>query len=119
MTTAATVKPEQLIDLDKAIVVRSQDGSEVRRIKTKLKLTIADGSLVKIIKARPASGRWPAVPATVIPTASAYMKLASTCGVCLKHPDTVTVNGVQQPNGYCSPDGTYYFRMPLIFLFGN
>jgi hypothetical protein len=106
----AVVKKQQVINLDKAIVVRSQDGSEIRRMKTLMKLNVADGSLVKIMDAKKGYGDYPDRPATLIPTANAYMQMASKCGISVRHPDTVIVGGIEQPNGYCSPDGTYYFR---------
>jgi hypothetical protein len=98
------------VDMNKSIIVRSADGSEIRRIISKMGLSVQEGTLVKIMNAKKAWGDRPAQPATLIPTATAYMSMAAKCGVCLDHPDSVIVNGVQQPNGYRSPEGTYYFR---------
>lgn len=106
MATATTTR----VNLDKAIIVRSKDGSEIRRIKTAMKLSVRDGSLVKILPARKAWKDRPAEPATFIPTATAYMGMAAKCGLALRHPDKVTVGGIEQPNGYCDDQGTYYFR---------
>lgn len=118
MTTEAKaiVARTTTINLDKAIIVKSADGSEVRRIKRLMKLSVAEDTLVKIL---PAKKGWhnrktnediPDKPATLIPTANAYMQLGATCGLCLNHPDTVIVDGKEQPNGFKDLNGTYYFR---------
>jgi len=100
---------EALVNLDRAIVVRGS-GNEIRRIKSFMRLCEEDGTMVRIIPGRPARGRWPATPPTYIPTANGYMNMAAKCGVVVHHPDTVIVDGVEQPNGYKGKDGTYYFR---------
>ena len=99
----------ETIDLDRAIVVRNPKG-EIRRLKTRMNLNVDDGTLVKIINAKKAYGQKPAVPAVLIPTATAYMGMAARSGLLLKHPDSVIVGGVEQPNGFQDSQGTYYFR---------
>lgn len=118
--SAAVIPRQQTIDMNKAIVVRSADGTEIRRMITKMKLCTSDGTLVKIMDGKKGysfndrdTGEKVTIPdrgPTLIPSATAYMTLASKCGVSIEHPDTVIVGGTEQPNGYCSPEGTYYFR---------
>lgn len=100
----------ETVDRDKAIIVRNADGSKIRRIKTKIKLSVEDGTLVKIINAKKGWKDNPPQPPVLIPTANGYMQEAAHCGVCLNHPDSVVVDGKEQPNGYRDKDGTYYFR---------
>jgi hypothetical protein len=99
-----------IINKDQAIVVRSSDGSKIRRIKTRRQLSVEDGTLVKIINAKKAWKDKPAQPPVLIPTANGYMQLAAGSGVSLEHPDTVIVDGKEQPNGFKDSTGTYYFR---------
>jgi hypothetical protein len=107
-TTALVRNPT--VNLDKAIMIKSKDGTEVIRIKTFMKLSTTDGTLVKIMDGKKAYGDYPARLPTLIPSATAYMAMAARCGVNINHPDTVIVDGVEQPNGYRSKEGTYYFR---------
>lgn len=99
-----------IINKDQAIVVRSSDGSKIRRIKTRRRLSVEDGTMVKIINAKKAWKDRPAQPPVLIPTANGYMQLAAGSGVSLEHPNTVIVDGKEQPNGYKDSTGTYYFR---------
>jgi len=112
MTEQKTAEQKQntTVNLDKAIIVRSKDGSEIRRIKTQMKMSVRDGSLVKILPAKKAWKDRPAEHATFIPTANCFMAMAAKCGLAIRHPDKVTVGGIEQPNGYCDDRGTYYFR---------
>jgi len=110
MGTEQAQPKTSIINKDQAIIVRSSDGSEIRRIKTKRRLSVEDGTLVKIINAKKGWKDQPPQPPVLIPTANGYMQLAAGCGVALNHPDTVVVDGKEQPNGYKDDRGTYYFR---------
>ena len=100
----------ETVNKDTAIIVRNKEGSKIRRIKTQRRLSVEEGTLVKIINAKKAWGKKSATPAVLIPTANGYMQLAANCGIALNHPDTVIVDGVEQPNGFKDKTGTYYFR---------
>ena len=110
MTGKAQPPKTAIIDKDHAIIVRSSDGSKIRRIKTRRRLSVEEGTLVKIINAKKAWKNRPAQPPVLIPTANGFMQLASGSGLCLNHPDSVVVDGKEQPNGYRDANGTYYFR---------
>jgi len=99
-----------VIDINKAIVVRSSDGSKIRRIKTQRRLSVEDTTLVKVIKAKKAWKGKEATSAVIVPSANGFMQLAGDCGIALNHPDAVIVDGVEQPNGFRDKTGTYYFR---------
>jgi hypothetical protein len=108
--TKAVAKRNTTVDLDKAVIIHGKDGQEVRRIKTFLNLSVEEGTLVKIQNAKKAWGDQPAQPPMLIPTATAWMKIAAQSGLALRHPETVVVGGKEMPNGFCDENGTYYYR---------
>jgi len=91
-----------------AIAIMSKDGSVIRQIKTAVKLSVDDGTLVKMPGMNvEKNGQWVQL---YIPSASGFMQQAQHCGLILDHPETVIVNDRAQPNGFQDDKGRIYFR---------
>lgn len=101
-------RTKETADLDRAIVVRSKSG-EIRRIKSTVRLSTQDGSMVQVIKARKAWKNSPAQDPVYIPSAAGYKAISAKVGLAFDYPKTIIVDGKEQPNGYKDDDGTYYF----------
>jgi hypothetical protein len=89
-----------------AIVVKQENG-EVVRITRNVKLSIEDGTLVKLPMNEKVDGQWLPI---VIPSAKGYMTMAGDAGIVVHHPDTVVIDGREMPNGATDSMGRAYFR---------
>jgi hypothetical protein len=104
MSNETTALRKKTVNLDQAILVTTPNGAQVKRIITTMTLSADADTLVKIM------GGYGNVPAVYILTANAFMQVGARCGVVLNHPDSVIVDGREQPNGFRDTQGTYYFR---------
>jgi len=109
MSTQVPAKKQEVVDLNKALIVRSPDGSVIRRIKQKQRLSEADGTMALIIKPKKAWKDRPAQAAVYIPTATGFKALSAKVGLAFDYPKTIIVDGQEQPNGYKDKEGTYYY----------
>lgn len=90
-----TITKVEVMRPDDAIVVRSKDGKSIARIKTRVSLSVKEGTLVKLFGSGDAT--------TFVVTHPGFVKLAAACNVAVLHPPTITVNGEAQPNPYRDP----------------
>ena len=99
MSTAAVTKVSkvEILRPDDAIVVRGKDKKSIRRIKTNVSLSVDEGTLVKLF------GR-EGDNATYVITYPGFLKISQACNVAVLHPQTIIVNGREQPNPYQDPE---------------
>jgi hypothetical protein len=107
---AKTIEKVNADSINTAIVVRTESGV-VTRITRKLKLSIEDGTLVKMpMSEKTPEGKYLPI---VIPSAKGYIQMAGDSGMRVFHPNTVVVGDKEQPNGY-EDNGRIYFRSAAI-----
>jgi len=109
-----TEKPRQeLVSMEDVSLIRTREGNEVRMMKSRARLSVDDGTLVKLPMSENLGTRnspdWRNV---FIPSAKGFGKLAADCGIICQPADTVVANGTEQPNGYQDPEtGVIYYRV--------
>jgi hypothetical protein len=107
---AKTIEKVNADSINTAIVVRTETGV-VARITRKLKLSIDDGTLVKMpMSEKTPDGKYLPI---VIPSAKGYIQMAGDSGMRLYHPNTVVVGDKEQPNGY-EDNGRIYCRSACL-----
>jgi len=120
MTTGENVPAttRQIMDLNKAIVVRGPKGV-ARRIISNVHLSEADGSMCLLIKGMKAKGNWPAKPPVYTPTAPAIKAISGKIGFDFRYPKVISVNGEEKNSGYKDSDGTLYYACDAAAFTAN
>lgn len=86
---------------DNSIVVRRDKGGEIRSVSRSVKLSVDDGTLVRL----PMGG----TDGTLIPSARGFTEMAASCGVVITNPP-VFVDGREYPSPHQDKDGKIWAR---------
>jgi hypothetical protein len=91
---------------ENSIVVRRDKGGEIRSVTRSVKLSVDDGTLVRL----PMGG----TDGTLIPSARGFTEMAASCGVVLKPNPSVFVDGREYPSPHVDRDGKIWARAVAV-----